>query len=295
MGESNTAPAPGVVLARGRTRAWVEQGALHWTRGRRTVVVPGTRIRRVEAAGKSLTVHLVEDARDPQDARAAPASRDARGSSAVRVRHRNADIVTALASEIEAIIGDAGPSGNRQPVQRHSRRIWPLRLAAGLRDRVLHGNHWWRRGLSYAVVGLPLAVALPVDPVGGFFAWLLLPAGFALLWLWVWMTQLNTRWVMWRRGVTVRARFETVLRAENYDPLAHFRTLDGREVAAHCAREERDEITYDPRDPSRVLAPARVNSWLGYTLGAFFLTGCWGVLLCVPAVIWLTRLLTLPF
>ncbi len=292
MGESNTASASGVVLARGRTRAWVEQGALHWTRGRSTVVVPGPRIRRVETAGKSLTVYLVEDARDPQDARAA---QDPRGSSTVTVRHRNADMVTALASEIEAIIGDAGPSGNRQPVQRHSRRIWPLRLAAGLRDRVLHGNHWWRRGVWYAIVGLPLAVALPVNPVGGFFAWLLLPGGFALLWVWVWMTQLNTRWVMWRRGVTVRARFETVWKPGDNDQLVHFRTLDGREVTAHCAREERDEITYDPRDPSRVLAPARVTSWLDYTLAAFCLTGCWGVVLCVPAVIWLTQLLTLPF
>ncbi|MFJ4474251.1 hypothetical protein [Streptomyces xanthochromogenes] len=190
---------------------------------------------------------------------------------------------------------DAGPSDNRQPVQPHSRRMWPVRLVAALQDRVLRGSPWWRRGLWYAVVGLLLAVALPVDPVLGFFAWLLLPAGFALLCTWVVMSELDTRWVMWRRGVTVRARFETVWHgAGDANHLVHFRTLDGREVTAHCARVRRDEIAYDPRDPSRVLAPTRV-AWLGYALVAFLLTGFWGALLCIPAVIWLTRLLTLPF
>jgi len=281
MGESNTESATGVVLAGGRTRVWVEQGALHWRRGRTTVVVPGTRIRQVEAVEKSLAVLLFEDAQV---------------DTAMTVRHRNRDMVAALGAEIEAIMSDADPSGNRQPLQRHSVQAWPVRTLADLRDRVLHGSPWWRRALWYVVLGLPLAVLLPVGPFLGFFAWLLLPVGVALLRMWVGMAELDTRWVMWRRGITVRARYEADPYSEaTNNCVVHFRTLDGRHVTARPAlRGRRDEIRYDPQDPSRVLAPTCV-AWLGLALAAFMLTGFWGVVFSIPAILWLIDLLALPF
>ncbi|MBO2459309.1 DUF3592 domain-containing protein [Actinomadura violacea] len=184
-------------------------------------------------------------------------------------------MVAALGAEIEAIISDPRPSEDPQPIWRHPVRAWPLRVQAGLRDRVLHGGPWWRRALWYVVLGFPLALWLPVEPrLLGPVAWLLLPAGVAFLRLWVGMAELDTRWVMWRRGVTVRARFEKDPNSEaDLACVVHFRTLDGREVTAHPAtRGCRDEIRYDPEDPSRVLAPTRV-AWLGIALVAFMLTG----------------------
>ncbi|MFD4878106.1 hypothetical protein ACFWOB_32700 [Streptomyces sp. NPDC058420] len=112
-------PATGVVLAGGRTRVWVEQGALHWRRGRTTVVVPVMRIRRVEATEKPLTVLLFQDTR---------------ADTALTARRRDRDTAAALGTEIEAIMSDAGPSVNRAPLQRHSVRAWPLRMPTGLRD-----------------------------------------------------------------------------------------------------------------------------------------------------------------
>lgn len=56
----------------------------------------------------------------------------------------------------------------------------------------------------------------------------------------------------------------------------------------------REEIRYDPKDPSRVLAPTRV-AWLGIALAAFLVTGVWGVIFGIPAALWLIRLLALPF
>ncbi|WP_353945984.1 hypothetical protein ABII15_33245 [Streptomyces sp. HUAS MG91] len=221
---------------------------------------------------------------------------DDRGDTALTVRHRNRDTVAALGAEIEAVMGDADASGNRPPLQRHSTRAWPLRALAGLRDRVLRGSPWWRRALCYVVLGLPLVVWLPPDPFLGLLAWLLLPAGIALLRMWVGMADLDTRWVMWRRGVTVRATYEEdpFMEATN-SCVAHFRTLDGQEITAHPAlRGCRDEIRYDPQDPSRVLAPTRA-AWLGIALAAFCVSGFWGVVLSLPAILWLLDLLTRPF
>ena len=141
-----------------------------------------------------------------------------------------------------------------------------------------------------------MTVWLSAEPSLGFLAWLLLPAGVALLRVWVGMAELDTRWVMWRRGITVRATFEADLYSEgtnNY--IVHFRTLDGRKVTARPAlRGRRDEIRYNPQDPSRVLAPTRV-AWLGVALAAFCLTGFWGVVFSIPAILWLIELLSLPF
>ena len=61
MGGSDAGSAAGVVLAKGRTRVWVDGNELYWRRGRTTVTVPGARIRRVEVAGPSLAVGLFED------------------------------------------------------------------------------------------------------------------------------------------------------------------------------------------------------------------------------------------
>jgi hypothetical protein len=205
-------------------------------------------------------------------------------------------MVAALGVEIEAIMSDADPSGNRRPLERHSVRVWPLRTLAGLRDQVLHGSPWWRRALWYVVLGLPLAVLLPVDPILGFFAWLLLPGGVVSLRMWVGMAEVDTWWVMRRRGITVRARYEADPYGEGTnDCVVHFRTLDGRQVTARPAlRGHRDEIGYDPQDPSRVLAPTRV-AWLGVALAAFCVTGFWGVVFSIPAILWLIELSALPF
>ncbi|MEU3502808.1 hypothetical protein ABZ726_19300 [Streptomyces hundungensis] len=274
----------GVVLTSGRTRAWVERGALHWIQGRTTVVVPGTGIRRVETAGRSLTVFLVEYAGD---------------GSSMTVTHRNQDMISALGAEIDAIIGDAGRSGKRRQPQRHTVPAWPVRVLSRMRDRVLYGNPWWRRALWYTVLGPPLAVLLPPSPILGIAAWLLLPAGLGLLWLWVKMTDLDTRWVMRRRGVTVRARYEFDLCTSNDSGISyivHFRTLDGQEMAEPISsRENHDEITYDPRDPSHIYARTTRGAWLGNAVPAFLIAGIWGVFFCVPAINWLIELMSLPF
>jgi len=86
-----------------------------------------------------------------------------------------------------------------------------------------------------------------------------------------------------------------VLRSKGLDCIVHFRTLDGRQVTEHLsAPGYRDEIRYDPQDPSRMLAPTRVF-WLVQAFVAFGMTGIWGVFLCYPAVLWLRRLLALLF
>lgn len=271
-----------MILARGRTRVWVERGALHWRRGRTDVTVPGVQIRQVEVVGRSLAVGLFEGAQ---------------AGTVMTIRHRNEAAVAALAAEIETIMRDVGSPENRQPVRRRSVRVWPLRVLARLRDRVLHGSPWWRRTLWYLVVGLPLAVWLPVEPrFLGVVAWLLLPWSVALLHMWVEMAGLDTWWVMRRRGITVRARFEPDPYSESTSSyVVHFRTLDGREVTAHGQmRGRRDEIRYDPQDPSRVLAPTSA-AWLGVAMAAFLAAGLWGVVLAIPAVLWLIALLALPF
>lgn len=281
MGESNAVPA-GVVLATGRTRVWVERGALHWRRGRTTLTVPGAQIRQVKVAEQSLAVGLFEEAQ---------------ADTALTVRHRNTAVVAALGAEIESIMSDERAAGNGQAIRRQSVRVWPLRALAGLRDRVRNGSPWWRRAMWYALLGFPLAVWLPVEP--GFLgplAWLMLPPGIALLRLWVGMAELDTRWVMWRRGIRVRARFESDTDSEASSAyIVHFRSLEGQEITASGqVRGRRDEIRYDPQEPSRVLAPTRI-AWLGIALAAFLATGVWGVVFCLPALLWLIRLLGLPF
>lgn len=273
-----------MVLIDGRTRVWVEQGALWWKQGRTTAVVPGEQIRRVETAGRSLTVLLFDGAEAGQ------------ADAVLSARHRNEVVVAALGAEIKAIMGDGAPLQGRPPLRRHSVSPWPRRLLAGLRDRVLHGSPWWRRTLWYVVLGLPLSVLLPLQPrYLGFVAWLLLPAGVALLRLWLSMAGLDTRWVMWRRGITVRARYETTGFGEDRTTEVRFRTLDGQDVLAFPeSRGWRDEVRYDPKDPSRVLAPTRV-AWLGLAVVAFCLTGLWGTLCTVPALVWVIELATLPF
>ncbi|MEU1009091.1 hypothetical protein [Streptomyces sp. NPDC005890] len=105
---------------------------------------------------------------------------------------------------------------------------------------------------------------------------------------------MDTRWVIWRRGVTVGTRFEEDPYSEGRY-VVHFRLLDGQEVTTSSTlRGCRDEIEYDPQDPSPVIAPSRV-AWLGVALAAFFLTGVWGVVFSIPAVLWLTKLVALLF
>ncbi|WP_148082023.1 hypothetical protein [Streptomyces botrytidirepellens] len=244
--------------------------------------MPGARVRRVKAAGRSLTVVLVDEAQN---------------GAVMTVRHRDAAVVAALGADIEAIMDDAGPAEHPRPVSREVVPVWPVRVLTGLRDRVLHGSPWWRRALWYVVLGLPPAVWLPVEPRGlGLLAWLSLPLSIGMLRIWVGMAELDTRWVIWRRGVTVRARFETDLLSESPNSYrVHFRTLDGHEVTANAhLRGRGDEIRYDPQDPTRVLVPTRV-AWLGIALAAFMVSGIWGVACGVPTILWLNRLSALPF
>jgi hypothetical protein len=279
MGESNTRAATGVVLARGRTRVWVEREELHWQRGRRTVTVPGSQIRRVEVAGGSLTVVLFEDPH---------------GDGAMRFRHRNETVVAALGTEIEALIGDADSSRVRRPVRHRSVRVWPFRVLARMRDLLRHGSPWWRRALWYLALGLPLGVAIPVEPrYLGVLAWLALPASFTLLRAWMIFSELDKMWVMWRRGITVQASYEPCLPYKETSYNVHFRTLDGRNVQAETPwRGRRDEVQYDPRDPSRAFAPTRV-AWLGGALLLFTVYGWGGVVLGVPVVLWVSKVLSL--
>lgn len=247
-----------------------------------TVTVPGAQIREVKVTGQTLAVVLFEESSTDAD---------------MTVQHRNEAVVAALGREIAAIVSDAAPSGSRRPVQRQLVSVWPLRVLADLRNRVRHGSPWWRRALWYMVLGFPLAVLLPVEPrLLGPVAWLLLPLGVASLRAWVSMAELDKRWVMWRRGITVRARFESdPHRDRTSSYIVHFRTLDGRKVTVNGqVRGHREEIRYDPQDSSRVLVPTRV-AWLGVALAAFMLIGFWGVVFSIPAVLWLIGLLALPF
>jgi len=234
--------------------------------------VPGTRIRGVEVAGRSLSVLFADDG----DAEAA-----------LTVRHGNEDLVAALGAEISAIIDDGDPGA----LERRSALGSPWRMLAGMPGR----SSWWRRALVYAVLGFPLAVWVPVEPgYLGFSAWLLLPAGLACLRGWMVAAELDTLWVIRRRGITVRAAFESDSSSESDTAyIVRFRTLDGQEVTAYGQlRGYRDEIRYDPEDPTRVLAATRVAR-LGIAVAAFLVVGVWGVLLCVPAIIWLIRLVAL--
>jgi hypothetical protein len=101
---------------------------------------------------------------------------------------------------------------------------------------------------------------------------------------------------MWRRGIRVQARFESDPDSEASSAyIAHFHSLEGQKITAHGqVRGRRDEIRYDPQEPSRVLAPTRI-AWLGIALAAFLATGVWGVVFCLPALFWLIRLLGLLF
>ncbi|MFJ2885173.1 hypothetical protein ACIO53_03940 [Streptomyces sp. NPDC087305] len=206
--------------------------------------MPGTRIRRVEATEKSLTVLLFEDTQ---------------ADTTMTIRHRDRETAAALGTEIEAIMSDAGPLLNMPPLQRHSVRPCPLRTPAGLRD----GSPWRRRALWYVVLGLPSAVWLPPDPFLGVFAWLLLPAGVALLRLWVIMAELDTRWVLWRRGITVHATYEADPDSEGtHDCVIRFRTSPARR--SRRARHREGGVTRSATTPRTPRASSRRPVWPGW-------------------------------
>ncbi|MEV6975589.1 hypothetical protein [Kitasatospora sp. NPDC093806] len=286
MKESNAGTAAGVVLVDGRTRLWVRDGVLHWQRGRSSLAVPGARIRRVECTGSSLLVDYLDES----------------GTGAtVTARHRDRAVTAALGAEVRAIVGDlgggSGSGGSPAAVERHVRRPWPVRLAAGLSHRVRHGSRWWRAAVVHVLVGLPAAVWLPVEPrTLGVVAWALLPLSPALLRAWVLMAELDTLWVLRRRGVTVRARFESDPFSEHANAfIARFRTLEGRDVAFEgLLRSSRDEIRYDPQDPSRADA-APLWTRLLIALAAFVPVGSFGVVFALPALAWLALLVAQRF
>ncbi|MEK2490003.1 hypothetical protein WN990_10605 [Kitasatospora purpeofusca] len=282
MKESNADTAAGVVLVDGRTRVWVRHGVLHWQRGRSSLAVPGARIRRVECADSSLLVDYVDES----------------GTGAtVTARHRNRVVTAALGAEIRAIVGDAEPGASPAAVERHVVRSWPVRLAAGLSHRMRHGSRWWRAAVVHVLVGLPAALWLPVEPHDlGVAAWVLLPLSPVLLRAWVVMAELETQWVLWRRGVTVRARFESdCFREQANAYTAAFRTLEGRAVTVDgLLRSSRDEIRYDPQDPTRADAAPRATR-LAIAVGTFVLVGSPGVAFALPALGWLALLVAQRF
>lgn len=171
--------------------------------------------------------------------------------------------------------------------------------AGVVRARAGRVGPWWWGALGVHLGWLPVALWVPVEPgFVGPVAWVLLPAGVALFRVWWRMAELDTWWVVRRRGVTVRARFEADPGSESVTAyVVRFRTLEGREVTAYGqSGGRRDVIRYDPRDPARVLAP---SPWarFGIAVAAFTLPGFAGVVLSAPAVYWLfglVRLLTVP-
>lgn len=158
---------------------WVEHDALHFRRGRTTLIVPGEQIRRVEVAGWSLAVGLFGGASS---------------GTVMTVRDRNEEAIAAFGAEIEAVMCDGG------------------------RDR------------------RPVGCRSTPEPGGARLA--LLAPSVVLLHLWVGMAELETRWLMWRRGPSVRASSESVPSSDSESAgsyLVHFHTLDGCDITARPA------------------------------------------------------------
>lgn len=276
MGEQKP-EGTGVVVVDGRNRVWVEKGAVHWRRGRRTTVVPGARVREVRRHEKGLSLLLTDDAKEP---------------TPLTLRHRNPEVLAALASDIDAIIED---SGERQPEVREDTTPSQLRRAvhaAGSRIAhvVRHGPLWQRCALAYVVLGAPIMLLIPVEPrTSGLEAWAMSLPGLALLGFWAHLSEFRTHLIVGWRGVTARAESTRNDTAEDDPPdyTHRFRTLDGdaREHQSNTAAR-RGEIRYDPRDPRRVVVPTRIK-WLSDIALGFFLAGAWGVLLVTPLIVWL--------
>ncbi|NEA59422.1 hypothetical protein G3I60_36000 [Streptomyces sp. SID13666] len=276
MGEQKPV-GTGVVVVDGRNRVWVEKGAVHWRRGRRTTVVPGARVREVRRHEKGLSLLLTDDAKEP---------------TPLTLRHRNPEVLAALAADIDAIIED---STGRQPEVREDTTPSRLRRAvhaAGSRIAhvVRHGPPWQRCALAYVVLGAPIMLLIPVEPrTSGLEAWAMSLPGLALLGFWAHLSEFRTHLIVGWRGVTARAESTRSDTAEDDAPdyTHRFRTLDGdaREHQSHTAAR-RGEIRYDPHDPRRVVVPTRIK-WLSEIALGFFLAGAWGVLLVTPLIVWL--------
>ncbi|WP_424890470.1 hypothetical protein [Streptomyces sp. XH2] len=238
----------GVVIKNGRTRLRVAGGELLQERGRTTTAVPGAQIRSVGTGDGTLTVLLFDPGEPPLTA-----------------RHRNPQVLAALAGEIRAIAPGRPHQGARPPVRRETAGPWPAR-AARARDFVTSAHPLLKAAVVYVVAGVPVVALIPVEPRGeGVGAWLVGGLGFGLFALWAELVGLRTRWTVRFRGVTVRvAPPDRVGGSADSEPDYRYRfhALDGRPYE-HTSRwaSHNGEIRYDPRNPSRVVVPTRIL-WL---------------------------------
>ncbi len=271
--ERKTAVA-GVVLVRGRTRIWVADGQVHWQEGRTTTVVPGAGVQRVECSGQQLTLELFE-------------------AEPLTARHRSPEVVEALAAEIEALIGDT--VGDRVPIRRETPSVWLVRVVRavvdGVRDwarQLTISQRWW---LAYVVVGLALDLGVPgAHWLFGLPSLALFAAGFGLVRVGTRLAKPRTRWVVARRGVTVQAKMVTEGVVSGVR--ARFRTLDGAHLTVNANfAGRREEVRYDPRDPSRALLPTRI-AWLFELVGGLLVVAL-GLALTVPLAAWALDLILL--
>lgn len=242
MGEQKP-EGTGVVVVDGRNRVWVEKGAVHWRRGRRTTVVPGARVRDVRRHEKGLSLLLTDDAKEPTH---------------LTLRHRNPQVLAALASDIDAIIED---SGERQPEVREDTTPSQLRRAvhaAGSRIAhvVRHGPPWQRCALAYVVLGAPIMLLIPVEPrTSGLEAWAMSLPGLALLGFWAHLSEFRTHLIVGWRGVTARAESTRNDTAEDDPPTT--RIAFGLSTVTHASIDR----TPLPGEARSATTPAIPVAW----------------------------------
>ncbi|MFF3108123.1 hypothetical protein ACFVSN_02980 [Kitasatospora sp. NPDC057904] len=249
-----------MILVQGRARLWVADGAVHWQRGRELIVVPGVWVRRVGVDGGTLTVELFDD-------------------TSLTLRHRLPEVARALADEIEPLIGDSPGPGDRPPIRDVTPPPAVVRAVRRTARALRASSPLVRVQIGHAALAVP--VALLAGSWLTFVAWAMAAAGLWLIGLSLRVVQPVKRWQVWRRGVTVRAEFKPdfATYAKAGDLRALFRALDG---SAHDESvrwgNRRNEVRYDLRDPSRVIAPTRVM-WLADLLfGLAFGAGLGGAL-----------------
>ncbi|WP_162890403.1 hypothetical protein [Streptomyces olivoreticuli] len=260
----------GVVIKDGRTRIWVERHEVRVRRGRVTTVMPGAQVRSASVSGSELTLHLVEQPLE------------------LTIHHRNPAALAALRAEID---GARRADRTGSPVRQETAEPWPVSYArAGWAwlDRVTRGNAIVPAAVAYVLVSVPLTLLLADSPKE-LLAWPLGTLGVALLYWWAAVANLRTRWLVRRRGVTVRPGPPQVRTdAEGSKQYTYrFRALDGmdyRHVSGHASHN--GEIRYDPADPSRVVVPTRVM-WLAGDVLLFWMAGAPGLALTGNYGLWL--------
>lgn len=260
--------AIGVVLTQRRARVWVAGGTVYWQRGRTTTIVPGGQVRRVTASGQLLELHLFDE------------------EAPLTISHRMPEVVSALAAEIETLIVDI--PGARPAVRTDTPSGRPVRAARAARsagERLARLTVRQRCWLAYVFVVAPVIIATSWSwGTGvGFETVLTAAVGYGLLTRAVKVAKPRTRWILARRGVTVRTKIRS---GKKSVALITYRDLDGlRHTLAGANPGYRSEARFDPRDPSRALPRTRV-AWAFELLGGLLL-GALGLLALVPLLGWI--------